>query len=233
MYHKSTPETIQSMFATIAPNYDRANTLFTFGIHKHWNQQLVKAVGPAKRLLDLCAGTGEIAFRFLRHYSQSEAILLDFCPEMLAVAERKGSSFKHRFKTIQGDAQAIALSDESVDSVTIAYGIRNVKEPHICFQEVHRVLRPKGRFGLLELTRPHSPSLQKMHAFYTNTLLPLLGKAAARNIHAYRYLANSIQDFVSPEEIEQSLKQCGFTTLKRRSLMGGIATLLLVEKTLS
>lgn len=232
MYHKSTPETIQAMFATIAQNYDRANTIFSLGLHKRWNQQLVKAVGPTKLLLDLCAGTGEIAFRFLHHYPQTKALLLDFCPEMLAVAKQKGASFNHRFKTIQGDAQAIALSDESVDGVTIAYGIRNVKEPKRCFQEVSRVLRPKGRFGLLELTRPHFPLLQKIHSHYTKMLLPLLGKAAAKNIHAYRYLADSIQNFVTPRELEQSLSQCGFKTIKRRSLMGGTATLLLVEKKL-
>jgi demethylmenaquinone methyltransferase/2-methoxy-6-polyprenyl-1,4-benzoquinol methylase len=106
MYHPSSPESIQALFASIAHNYDKANTLFTFGLHKRWNHKLIDSLEGAATLLDLCAGTGEIAFGFLKKNPASEAILLDFCPEMLTIAQKKGQAFKGRFEMIQGDAPA-------------------------------------------------------------------------------------------------------------------------------
>ena len=225
MYKHSAPETIQALFASIAENYDKANTAFTFGLHKRWNEKLIASLEGSKRLLDLCAGTGEIAFGFLKRNPDAEAILLDFCPEMLAVAQKKGARFKERFEMIQGDAQAIPLSNNSVDSVSISYGIRNVKEPSLCFAEVYRVLTSGGVFGILELTRPPSKFLRAGHRFYTNTFVPLLGKLAAKNKEAYKYLIQSVDLFSAPEILETTLKESGFRQVRRRSLMGGVATL--------
>jgi demethylmenaquinone methyltransferase/2-methoxy-6-polyprenyl-1,4-benzoquinol methylase len=230
MYQQSEPETIQALFASIAKNYDLANSLFSFGLHKIWNRTLAQTLTPAYRLLDLCAGTGEIAWQFLKANPQSQAFLLDFCAEMLAVADKKGTPYKERYTLMQADAQAIPLANSSVDSVSIAYGIRNVKEPSLCFQEVFRVLQPGGRFGILELTRPASRLMRQGHSLYTHLLLPLVGKAAAKNKDAYRYLAKSVATFASPENLEMSLKTVGFQLLERRPLSGGIATLILAKK---
>ncbi len=105
-YQTSSPESIQKMFASIAKNYDRANTLFSFGLHKRWNNKLIQSVQGARNLLDLCSGTGEIAFGFLKRNPKSKAILLDFCHEMLQIAEKKGAAFSPRFETVQADAQS-------------------------------------------------------------------------------------------------------------------------------
>jgi demethylmenaquinone methyltransferase/2-methoxy-6-polyprenyl-1,4-benzoquinol methylase len=230
MYKQSAPETIQALFASIATNYDKANQAFTFGLHKKWNQKLVDNLKGSKCLLDLCAGTGEIAFGFLKKNLDAEAILLDFCPEMLAVAQKKGSAFKGRFEIVQGDAQAVPLADNSVDGVSIAYGIRNVQDPAKCFLEVYRVLKPGGRFGILELTRPSSKFLRTGHKIYTTTMVPFLGRLAAKNREAYAYLVNSVAHFASPENLEASLSQVGFCRLRRTPLMGGVATLILTIK---
>lgn len=230
MYQQSAPESIQAMFASIAQNYDRANAIFSLGLYKRWNKKLVDAAGSSTRLLDLCAGTGEISFAFLQKNPQSEAILLDFCPEMLEIAQKKGEPFSSRFEIIKADAQAIPLEKESVDFVSIAYGIRNVKKPEKCFQEVYRVLTPEGRFGILELTRPTTPLLRMGHRLYTHFLLPLIGKFTAKNFEAYKYLATSIATFTSPEELEKTLHASGFKIHKRRPLLGGIATLFVADK---
>ncbi len=229
MYQKSAPETIQAMFASIAENYDKANTTFSFGLHKKWNQKLIQAVGMPLTLLDLCAGTGEIGFGYLAKNPQAKAILLDFCPEMLAVAKQKGAAFTGRYSLLEGDAQELPLEDRSVDGVTISYGIRNVCEPMRCFQEVARVLRPQGRFAILELTRPRSPFLRVSHRIYLKCLLPLLGQIAAKNGEAYRYLSKSIEGFTSPQELENMLKEAGLRPIKRISLMGGLSTILVAE----
>lgn len=226
MYQKSAPETIQALFASIAQNYDRANTTFTFGLHKHWNRRLIKAMGHSQTLLDLCAGTGEIAFGFLKRNPQARAILLDFCPEMLAIAHNKGAPFTGRFEIVQADAQAIPLSDRSVESVSISYGIRNVKDPSACFREVYRVLTRGGHFGILELTRPTTAWMRLGHRLYTRLFIPVLGKMTAKNKAAYSYLVNSVEQFASPDLLETSLKAVGFQKIRRSPLTGGIATLI-------
>lgn len=224
-YQKSSPETIQAMFAAIAPNYDRGNTLSSLGLHKLWNRKLIEAMKGTDYLLDLCAGTGEIAFGFLKHYPNSKAILIDFCSEMLAIAEKKGGALQGRFAILQGDAQKIPLCDGSVNGVTIAYGIRNVKEPICCLNEVFRVLSPGGKLGILELTRPISPIAKLGHKIYTHLVLPILGKISAKNPAAYRYLANSVNAFDSPETIFLHLKKIGFKNIEVQPLTLGTATL--------
>ncbi len=226
MYQKSEPETIRHMFATIAPHYDLANALFSFGIHHRWNRKLIESVGSSKQLLDLCAGTGEIAFGFLQKNQNSRAILLDFCPEMLSIAESKGQTYRERFQILQADAQVIPLPDASVDAITIAYGIRNVQTPLYCFREAYRLLRPEGLFCILELTRPSNAIARWGHQWYTNSLLPLLGKLSAKNLAAYRYLAGSVQTFSSPETLMEQLASVGFKKIEKKSLTFGTATLI-------
>ena len=231
MYKQSAPETSQALFASIAPHYDRANCTFSFGLHQYWNQQLIHSLGSAPSLLDLCAGTGEIAFGYLKKNPQAEAILLDFCPEMLAVAQAKGVSLRERFEIVQGDAQAIPLSMNSVDAVSIAYGIRNVKDPEKCFQEVFRVLKPGGLFGILELTRPTAPLPKLGHRCYTRFILPFLGKLAAKNREAYKYLASSVEMFSTPSILMDSLHSLNFQNIQSKPLSFGAATLLTAIKT--
>ena len=229
MYQKTAPESIQAMFASIASDYDKANTTFSFGLHKRWNKKLIDALPEVDQLLDLCAGTGEIAFGYLAKHPAAQATLLDFCPEMLAVAQKKGTPFEGRFSIEVGDAQHLPCPDKSVDAVTISYGIRNVRDPGKCFQEVARVLRPGGHFAILELTRPTNPLLRLGHKLHLRLLLPLLGRLAAKNGEAYTYLSKSVEGFASPEELEDNLRDAGLTPVKRIPLMGGLTTLFLAK----
>lgn len=218
------------MFATIAERYDRGNAIFSFGLHKRWNNALIRSLGDGAHLLDLCAGTGEIAFGYLRRNPQAKATLLDFCPEMLLVAQKKGNAIQDRFSILEADAEVIPLKNESVDVAAISYGIRNVKEPENCFREVFRVLSPNGRFGILELTRPTSSFLRMGHSLYLRNVLPLLGKLAAKNLDAYRYLAESVLTFASAESLKTKLLKAGFCKVTIRPLMGGAATILMASK---
>ena len=226
VYQQSAPETIKAMFASIAPHYDQANFTFSFGLHHYWNRQLIHSLEPSKTLLDLCAGTGEIAFGYLKKHAQSEAILLDFCPEMLAIAQTKGAPFRERFEIIQGDAQAIPLPASSIDKVSIAYGIRNVKDPAACFKEVYRVLKPGGTFSILELTRPTALLPKWGHRCYTRYIVPFLGKLTAKNKEAYQYLASSVEMFSTPQELKDNLRQAGFQNIHSKAMSFGAATLL-------
>lgn len=239
MYSKDDPHSIQKMFNSIARRYDRANALLSLQMHRLWNRQLIKHVlmPPSHQkidILDLCCGTGDIVLGFLKNRqsasSVSSAYLLDFSSEMLMCAKQKAVRFGLKspplLHYLQEDAQAIPLPDKSVDRVTVAYGIRNIQDRALCFSEVHRVLRPGGIFGILELTRPQTKIFGWGHRLYLKTALPLLGHLVTTNEAAYRYLCDSIEAFSTPAELLQQLKHAGFEKFICKSLTGGIATLI-------
>lgn len=232
MYKNSSPDSIQDLFSSIASRYDTGNKVISLGMNQKWNEALVAALKPypVSHLLDLCAGTGDIAFTFLKHHPDSFVTLVDFCDDMLRIADIKGAPYKNQFKTITGDALAIPLEDLSVDGITIAYGIRNVQDPKQCLREMYRVLKPGGVVGILEGTRPQSMFLRLGHRLYLKMLLPLIGKWVSKNKDAYSYLSQSIHTFLAPEKLMESMRDIGFQNIKKKPLFGGATTLLIAEK---
>jgi demethylmenaquinone methyltransferase / 2-methoxy-6-polyprenyl-1,4-benzoquinol methylase len=230
MYSQTQPESIQQLFTSIAPSYERMNTIMSLGMHKFWNRALVKQVRHTSSLLDLCAGTGVISRGYLKRNLNGEATLVDFCGEMLLEAPKRAPQFKNRMQTIVADAQSLPFGDQLFDGLTVAYGIRNIKNPQLCFKEAYRVLKKGGTFAILELTRPTYFPFNVLHKLYTFTLLPLFGKLFAKNKEAYRYLATSVEKFDPPQKWIDALENEGFKLKKKKALMGGIATLLVVEK---
>lgn len=236
-YDKEDPKTIESMFDNIAERYDVTNSILSFSLHKRWNHTLVKEVlltNPNHTYLDLCAGTGDIAFDYLHSVTTPcRSYLMDFSAEMLEKAKIKASKKSFSLNNlfyIKGDVQEIPLGDQSVDCATMAYGIRNVQHPSKCIKEVFRVLKPGGNFGILELTRPKNRFLRLGHHFYLTKILPLLGKFLTNNKDAYHYLCQSIDQFISPLEVQELMAKEGFSTIKQLPLLGGVATILIGRK---
>jgi demethylmenaquinone methyltransferase/2-methoxy-6-polyprenyl-1,4-benzoquinol methylase len=230
VYDKNTPTSIQSLFNSIAPSYDLTNTLLSFGFHKWWNLALVKELGKPKTLLDLCAGTGEISFLMIKKNEfLKEALMLDFSKEMLAEAKHKSLKIVNKkvaLSFIQSDATSIPLENQSVDAISIAYGIRNIKEPNKCIQEAFRVLKPKAKFAILELTRPKFKMILNFHNLYLKIFLPLIGKIMAKNKEAYMYLSQSIPQFIAPQKLKEMMIESGFEKVKVKSKLFGIATII-------
>lgn len=228
------PEKIQTMFGKIANHYDFTNGILSFQLHHLWNRQLFRSLKAENTLLDLCSGTGEIAYRWLDHQDTPKtAIFLDFCEEMLegAKAKRLPHLIKgHHLRFIQADATFLPIENESVDAVSVAYGIRNVQKPEKCFSEVLRVLKPSGKLSILELTEPSNPILKFFHNIYLTKILPYLGGFLTREKEAYTYLAQSIPNFSKPDELKAQLLSSGFKKVDIRSLTGGIATLIEAHK---
>lgn len=221
------------MFNSIAQQYDRTNAILSFRMHKWWNRTLInQAIVPARPavLLDLCCGTGAIAFEYLKQTQDPvKTYMLDFSEGMLACAQRQAQQYNiehHDIHYLQADAQVIPLLGNSVNCATIAYGIRNIKEPSRCIKDVYRVLKPGGTFGVLELTQPKAPLLKFMHSFYLKNCLPLIGKLVTSNKEAYNYLCNSIHGFTPPEQLKRMMKEGGFQNIQQHSLLGGVATVL-------
>lgn len=237
MYNKSKPETIQSMFDQIANNYDRTNAVLSFCMHHLWNASLVRnVVAPCepKSLADLCAGTGEIAFRCIKAVPSLEAVqLIDFSEHMLEIAKKKAQQTKATnplLSFLQADVHKLPLPDNSVDCTTMAYGIRNVCDPSRCLREIYRILQPGGSLGILELTEPENFVLKWTHTLYLRTLLPLLGKIFTSNKEAYEYLCSSIHTFVKPATLKEQIADAGFRHIRIKKLSGGIATIFIAQK---
>lgn len=237
MYSKDSPSTIQSMFNSIANRYDLTNAVLSLSLHKRWNRALIRHVRKNTSphvLLDLCSGTGDIAFDYLHAASFAcHAYLIDFSSEMLEYAKRKeppkGFAHSHQLSYIEADVQQIPLPDQIADCATMAYGIRNVQDPALCMRDVLRVLKPGGCFGILELTRPRYRLLRLGHQIYLRTL-PFLGKWLTDNKQAYQYLCQSIQTFIAPDELKNLLAENGFVQTQTHALTGGIATIILGYK---
>lgn len=234
-YSKEKPSTIQSMFDSVALKYDLTNGVLSFWLHKLWNRRLVRSVQrshPEHVYIDLCSGTGEIAFDYLKQAKSVGALhLVDFSEKMLDQAKEKGKFFsKAPLFYWQADVQDLPFSKDFADVATMAYGIRNVQNPSGCLKDVFRVLKPGGVFAILELTRPHNSYLKYGHSLYLHTLLPLLGKMFTHNKQAYEYLCNSIDHFISPEELEVIFQSNGFEKTSIHPLWGGIATIIIGYK---
>jgi demethylmenaquinone methyltransferase/2-methoxy-6-polyprenyl-1,4-benzoquinol methylase len=237
LYSKKKPETIRTMFDNIASNYDRTNAVLSFCMHHLWNRALVKnVVAPCKphSLVDLCAGTGEIAFRSMRAVPALEKLqLVDFSAQMLECAKHKEPECKNSrvsVSYVQANVEELPLEDSSVDCATMAYGIRNVSNPLKCLKDVYRILKPNGALGILELTEPSNKVLKAGHRFYLKNLLPHIGKWLTYDKEAYTYLCNSIHHFVKPEALKQQMQEAGFSNLHIRPLAFGIATLFIAKK---
>lgn len=242
-YHKEDAGSIQEMFSSIAPCYDLGNKVCSCYLFHFWNRALIKATllqePEPMRILDLCCGTGEISVRYIK-MAQKKGLplkqhitLVDFSPKMLIEAQKRltpalNSGVDLEFKC--ADARALPYPNQHFDAVVVAYGIRNIPSPRHCLDEIYRVLRPGGRLGIVELTRPRSSLLRLGHLFYLRTLVPLLGRMVTSNQEAYQYLQKSVEGFISPDELVHLLRMSGFSMPICRSLMGGIATLFLGQK---
>lgn len=225
---------VHELFSHIATRYDLANSILSGGLHFLWNRKLVHFLQPEAfhDYLDLCAGTGAIAKRYLKTYRLTgQVVLLDFCEPMLAIARKNLSPLSPAIEFIQGDAQNVPYADASFDRISLAYGLRNLSDPFQGLQESYRLLKAHGRLGILELTRPRHPFLKGFHYRWIKWIAGPISGALSQNPEAYAYLQESIQNFSEPHHIVQQMKAVGFKNVVAIPLNGQIATLFIGDKT--
>jgi len=218
---------IHDMFASIAPKYDFANDVLSMGIHRLWRQRLVHLATPEKAssVLDLCTGTGDLAFAFARRFgSETHVIGLDFVGSMLERAvEKLQREPSGRISFLQADATAIPFPSSSFDIVCIAFGIRNIPKLDSCLSEVLRVLKPNGRFFVLEFGQVKTSGFKQIYDWYGKNIMPLIGKLITGNKAAYEYLPKTSRLFPAGEAFSQILADSGFTNVQLEPLLGGMA----------
>jgi demethylmenaquinone methyltransferase / 2-methoxy-6-polyprenyl-1,4-benzoquinol methylase len=212
------PDAVRRMFDRIAPVYDAMNRAMTAGLDRRWRRLTAEAVvRSGDRVLDACCGTGDLAIA--ARATGGDVIGLDFSDRMLERARRKAPELEW----VRGDLLALPFADASFDAATVGFGVRNVEDLGLALRELRRVLRPDGRLGILEITRPRGP-LALFYRFWFDGVVPLLGKLLPGG-SAYTYLPASVRRFPGPEELAELMRAEGFGDVRVRLLAGGIVAL--------
>jgi demethylmenaquinone methyltransferase/2-methoxy-6-polyprenyl-1,4-benzoquinol methylase len=217
---------VRQMFAQIAPRYDLANQVLSFGIHRSWRRIAVEESGvrPGQAVLDCATGTGDLALAFKRVVGPTGTVIgTDFCAEMLAVAPQKASKARLDVEFAVADATALPYPDASFDVCSIAFGIRNVDDPMSCLRELARVTKPGGRVVVLEFGQPRG-AFGTLFRLYSQKVMPWVGGALTGERSAYEYLPRTAARFPSGDRFLDMMREaCGFSELKARPLTFGTA----------
>jgi demethylmenaquinone methyltransferase/2-methoxy-6-polyprenyl-1,4-benzoquinol methylase len=219
------------MFGEIAPRYDFLNHLLSLGIDLHWRRQTVRRVspdGPAP-VLDLCAGTGDLALAYFRHGGAVAPIVAaDFCPQMLAIGRQKSirAGASDRLTFVEADAQRLPFPDNEFQIVAVAFGLRNVADTDQGLREMTRVCRPGGRVAVLEFAMPARQPWRGMYQWYFRHVLPRIGQLVSHNgSGAYQYLPSSVGEFPSGEQLAERMRAAGLRSVEFSPLTFGVAML--------
>lgn len=203
-------------FDAIAPTYDKLNRIISFGLDQSWRRYAAASVRPSLskisrggsfRALDVAAGTGDLVRILADEKIYSEVIALDPSREMLKILQRKLGS---RVRAYVGEAENLPFSDDSFDSVTVAFGVRNFADRQKGLREMARVLRPSGRIVVLEATVPHGGGMLDMMArTFIRRIMPKLASMLSGSRESYEYLNESMRQFPKPEEFMQLMRNAG------------------------
>lgn len=210
---------IRSVFNRVAARYDLMNDLMSMGMHRLWKwyfcRQVKKVQGDV--FVDLAAGTGDIAGALTQHYKK--IVLVDPSENMLEVAEKRlGKSCRY----IIAAGENLPFHDNSVDVLTISFGIRNTTDIKQTLQEITRILKPGGSLFCLEFSTPH-PWLSPFYNAWSRLVIPRLGAAVAGHPDAYKYLIESIREFPAQQEMCEILRASGLDNVSYTNLTFGIA----------
>jgi demethylmenaquinone methyltransferase/2-methoxy-6-polyprenyl-1,4-benzoquinol methylase len=221
------------MFDRIAPRYDLLNRILSAGTDVRWRRRAVDYVElePAARVLDLCTGTADLLVEALGRDPLSSGLGVDLSHAMLTrgAAKLGRRGLDRRARLVGGDGEQLPVKDGTFDGALVAFGIRNVGDPLAALREVHRALRPGGRFVILEFSIPPG-ALGSVYRLYFTQILPRIGGLVSGDRSAYAYLPASVAGFPTPEEFGALMTQVGFEGVRWQLLSGGIACLHRGEK---
>ena len=216
---------VRTMFDRVAGHYDLLNRMITFGFDATWRRRVIEEadLSPGGRLLDVGAGTGDMALTAHKKEPTARITAADFSYGMM----KKGRSRPggNQIPWCCADALALPFADGTFDAVTSGYLIRNVVNPHRAFQEQLRVLKPGGRVVCLETSPPKQNLLRPLIALHLKVTIPFLGRLVGGNQAAYTYLPDTTRNFMSPHEMVTTMREAGFESIGYELLMFGTMTI--------
>jgi demethylmenaquinone methyltransferase / 2-methoxy-6-polyprenyl-1,4-benzoquinol methylase len=218
-------EKVNDLFARVAPRYDIINDLQSFGLHRAWKRRLVRMANPqpGERVLDVCCGTGDIAFAFAKAGTKVNA--LDFSQAMLAVAEEKlnrqprSTARNPHFE--QGDAMQLPFADSTFDIVTVGYGLRNLSQWEQGLREMHRVAKPGGRLLVLDFGKPDNVVWRSFYFGYLRSFVPVFGKCFCGDSATHAYILESLKHYPAQRGVADAMKRLECSNVRIVNLVGG------------
>jgi demethylmenaquinone methyltransferase/2-methoxy-6-polyprenyl-1,4-benzoquinol methylase len=219
---------VQEQFTPIARTYDLADSLLSFGLDSRWRRRAIDLLGLHRgdRVLDACGGTAGLARLAARRVgTDGQVIVLDLNRPMMEVGKRRVATDAgpNVVSFVQGDAEDVKFPDGSFDAVTIGFGLRNLAHPRNGLGEFLRLLKPGGQLMILEFSLPVHPVLRGLYHLYSFYWMPFAGRLICGTGTSFRYLAQSIRVFPSPEELADQLRTSGFTEVRFERFTNGIA----------
>ena len=224
----SKKQQVEQMFDNISGKYDLLNRILSMGIDVSWRKKVVKSVkkeNPAT-ILDIATGTGDLAIAMAKS-TDAKITGFDLSAGMLEVGRKKveEQNLQNRIEMIQGDAENMPFEDNSFDVITVAFGVRNFENLEKGLNDIYRVLKPDGKFIILEFSQPESFPMKQLYSFYSRTVLPRIGKKISKDQSAYTYLPDSVQAFPYGDEMKKILKNSNFVEPFDKKLTFGIASI--------
>jgi demethylmenaquinone methyltransferase/2-methoxy-6-polyprenyl-1,4-benzoquinol methylase len=219
---------VRAVFDSVAEKYDIMNDLMSLGIHRLWKREFLTALGPRPHytLLDLAAGTGDITFGWLER-GGGPVVMADINAAMLSVGRDRATAkgYLGDIEFLVADAEKLPLPDASFDRIAMAFGLRNCTNKEQVIAEAYRLLKPGGRFLVLEFSRLQIAGLMGLYDRWSFDVLPKLGQIVAKDAESYQYLAESIRMFPDQETLKGMFEAAGLERVTYRNLSGGIAAI--------
>jgi demethylmenaquinone methyltransferase / 2-methoxy-6-polyprenyl-1,4-benzoquinol methylase len=233
----TSPAKTERMFSAIAARYDLCNHLFSFGLDFYWRKKAaaMACAAPVGNALDLCCGTGDMAFALAKIGNVKTVCGCDISRPMLDIALRKTYRRKANknclaFSWLCAPAEQIELTANTFDLITCAFGLRNVDNLSLALKEMHRLLKPGGKVCILEFFLPRQNWLRKLYMIYLGTLMPRLGKLITGSSAPWDYLAQSIENWTDNVNLKQQLQAAGFTEITIQPLTCQTVQVYLAQK---
>ncbi len=217
---------VQNVFDQVFDQYDLMNDFMSLGVHRLWKKSLLNMMNPSdnQKLIDVACGTADIAKLFLKYVNKpSNVTCVDSNKHML----KKGKEKLNKFKSLNwviAPAEKIPLADNSFDFYTISFGLRNTKNLNFALKEAYRILKPGGRYLCLEFSKIQNSGLDFIYKRYSK-IIPSIGKIIVGEKEPYEYLINSIEKFISQDELINLMEKNNFKNCSYRNLSGGIVSI--------
>ena len=222
------------IFDSIAPTYDSLNHILSFGIDILWRKKLTKKLPTNKELfvVDLATGTGDVALHLSKEKSIHKIQGFDLSRNMIEIGRQKVNKkrVEHKVSLDIGDGMNIPLEDNSVDVITLSFGIRNFSNPQKGLEEIHRVLKPGGRALIMEFSIPKNYFIKQAYFFYFRKVLPWIGNKVSGHKDAYTYLNKTVESFPYGKKFLGLMNKAGLENLEANPLTFGISSLYVGDK---
>ncbi|WP_066382540.1 MULTISPECIES: bifunctional demethylmenaquinone methyltransferase/2-methoxy-6-polyprenyl-1,4-benzoquinol methylase UbiE [unclassified Anabaena] len=224
---------IRAIFDRIAPVYDQFNDWLSLGQHRIWKEMAIKwsAAKPGDTCLDLCCGSGDLAFSLARRVKTGKVYGVDFSPRLLAMAQERSQTHYPQFDIswVEADVLNLPFDNNQFEAVTMGYGLRNVTDIRRSLEEIHRVLKPGAKAAILDFHRPKNQQFRAFQQWYLdNIVVPMAERMGMKE--EYAYITPSLDRFPQGQEQVELAHQVGFVSATHYPIANGMMGVLVVSR---